>query len=68
MMQAITKGSIMATRAVSAGSRGVQVDWRATMRRALRRAAEIGGAGLLLAGMVFLALALVSYHQTDPSM
>jgi len=67
-MQAITKGSIMATRAVSAGSRGVQVDWRATMRRALRRAAEIGGAGLLLAGMVFLALALVSYHQTDPSM
>lgn len=66
-MRAITKGSIMATRAVSAGSRGVQVNWRATLRRAARRAAEIGGAGLLLAGMVFLALALVSYHQTDPS-
>ena len=57
----------MATRGVSAGSRGAQVDWRATLRRAMRRAAEIGGAGLLLLAMVFLALALVSYHQTDPS-
>jgi len=57
----------MATGAVNAGSRGAQVNWRATLRRAARRAAEIGGAGLLLAGMVFLALALVSYHQTDPS-
>ena len=57
----------MATRAVNAGTRGAQVNWRATLRRAARRAAEIGGAGLLLAGMVFLALALVSYHQTDPS-
>ncbi len=57
----------MATRAVSAGTRGAQVNWRATLRRAARRAAEIGGAGLLLAGMVFLALALISYHQTDPS-
>ena len=61
------KGSMMATRGVSAGGRGAQVDWRATLRRAMRRAAEIGGAGLLLLAMVFLALALVSYHQTDPS-
>jgi S-DNA-T family DNA segregation ATPase FtsK/SpoIIIE len=37
------------------------------MRRALRRSAEIGGAIALFAGMVFLAAALVSYHQTDPS-
>lgn len=58
---------MMASRAVSAGTRGAQVNWRATLRRAARRAAEIGGAGLLLAGMVFLALALISYHQTDPS-
>ena len=57
----------MATGAVNAGSRGAQVNWRATLRRALRRAGEIGGAGLLLGGMVFLALAMVSYHQTDPS-
>ncbi|MEY4239471.1 MAG: hypothetical protein RL339_2072 [Pseudomonadota bacterium] len=58
---------MMASRAVSAGNRGAQVNWRATLRRAARRAAEIGGAGLLLASMVFLALAMVSYHQTDPS-
>ena len=58
---------MMATRAGSAGTRGAQVNWRATLRRAARRAAEIGGAGLLLAGMVFLALALLTYHQTDPS-
>jgi S-DNA-T family DNA segregation ATPase FtsK/SpoIIIE len=57
----------MATRAISAGSRGARVDWRAAMRRALRRSAEIGGAIALFAGMVFLALALISYHQTDPS-
>ena len=42
-------------------------DWRLALRRALRRSAEIGGAVVLVAAMVFLALALVSYHQTDPS-
>ncbi len=57
----------MATRPVSAGARGARVDWRAAMKRSLRRAGEIGGALILLATMVFLALALVSYHQTDPS-
>ncbi len=57
----------MATRPVSASHRGARVDWRAAMKRALRRAAEIGGALALLAGTVFLALALMSYHQTDPS-
>ncbi len=58
---------MMATRPVSAGARGARVDWRAAMKRSLRRAAEIGGALILLAAMLFLALALVSYHQTDPS-
>ncbi|MGH6787200.1 MAG: DNA translocase FtsK, partial [Novosphingobium sp.] len=57
----------MATRAISAGTRGARPDWRAVLRRSLRRSAEIGGALALFAGMVFLALALVSYHQTDPS-
>jgi S-DNA-T family DNA segregation ATPase FtsK/SpoIIIE len=57
----------MATRSISAGQRGARVDWRATLRRAVRRSAEIGGAIALAAGMVFLALALVTYHQTDPS-
>jgi DNA segregation ATPase FtsK/SpoIIIE, S-DNA-T family len=42
-------------------------DWRAVLRRAIRRSTEIGGAILLFGGMIFLALALASYHQTDPS-
>ena len=57
----------MATRPVSAGQRGARVDWRAALKRSVRRSAEIAGSLLLLAGMVFLTLALVSYHQTDPS-
>ena len=58
---------MMASRPGSASHRGARVDWRAALKRALRRSAEIGGAALLIAAMVFLALALVSYHQTDPS-
>ena len=57
----------MATRPVSAGQRGARVDWRAALKRSVRRSAEIAGSLALLAGVVFLALALVSYHQTDPS-
>ncbi|MBN8500413.1 MAG: DNA translocase FtsK 4TM domain-containing protein [Sphingomonadales bacterium] len=57
----------MATRPVSASHRGARVNWRAAMRRALRRSAEIGGAIVLLGAMVFLAAALMSYQQTDPS-
>ncbi|MEQ1542563.1 MAG: DNA translocase FtsK 4TM domain-containing protein [Novosphingobium sp.] len=57
----------MATRPISAGQRGARVDWRAAMKRAARRSAEIGGALVLLAGMVFLAVALVTYQQTDPA-
>jgi len=58
---------MMATRPASASHRGARVDWRAAMKRALRRSAEIGGAIVLIGAMVFLALALMSYHQTDPS-
>ncbi|MCP5386103.1 MAG: DNA translocase FtsK 4TM domain-containing protein [Novosphingobium sp.] len=57
----------MATRPISAGARGARVDWRATLKRSLRRAAEIAGALALIAAMAFLALALISYTQTDPS-
>ncbi|MFM5950663.1 MAG: DNA translocase FtsK, partial [Novosphingobium sp.] len=57
----------MATRPVSASHRGARVDWRAAMKRALRRSAEIGGAIALLGSTLFLALALMTYHQTDPS-
>jgi S-DNA-T family DNA segregation ATPase FtsK/SpoIIIE len=62
----------MASRAISVaggGSRpaGRAPQWRAVLRRSLRRSTEIGGAAVLLAAMVFLALSLASYHQTDPS-
>ncbi len=58
----------MATRPMTSGRRRTsKPDWRAVLRRSVRRATELGGAVLLFAAMVFLALALVSYHQTDPS-
>ncbi|TRD11176.1 DNA translocase FtsK [Erythrobacter insulae] len=55
----------MATRAIN--TRKSTADWRAGLRRSLRRAAQMTGAAMLLAAMVFLALALMSYTQTDPS-
>jgi len=58
----------MASRAVSTGRRrSKQPDWRAVLRRSIRRAAELGGAVVLFGAMIFLALSLFSYHQTDPS-
>ena len=58
----------MATRALVASQpRKNSASWRLVLRRALRRSAEIGGALLLFAGMLFLAVAMVTYHQTDPS-
>ncbi|MBB3034141.1 FtsK/SpoIIIE family DNA translocase [Alteriqipengyuania lutimaris] len=44
-----------------------QVDWRAAFRESLKRALQMAGALMLFAGLVFLALALASYTQTDPS-
>ncbi|MCC6827806.1 MAG: DNA translocase FtsK 4TM domain-containing protein, partial [Novosphingobium sp.] len=58
----------MATRAaLSGGQRVAAPDWRAILRRSLRRSAELGGAALLFLAMIFLAIALATYHQTDPS-
>ena len=57
----------MATQAMASGGRRAKPDLRAVLKRSLRRAAELSGAAILLAAMVFLALSLVSYHQTDPS-
>ena len=54
----------MATRAIG---KAPQADWKAAFRRSLRRASQMAGAGILLAAMVFLGLALASYTQTDPS-
>ena len=59
----------MASRAAQPLKPGRQTDaeWRAGLRRSLRRIAQMTGAGLLLGMGVFLALALASYTQTDPS-
>jgi S-DNA-T family DNA segregation ATPase FtsK/SpoIIIE len=56
----------MATRAMS--TRKVsQADWRVGLRRSIRRVGQMTGAGVLLMAMIFLALSLASYTQTDPS-
>ena len=54
----------MASRAIGAAG---AANWRAVFRRSLRRSLELAGAAARFAGMIFFALALVSYHQTDPS-
>jgi S-DNA-T family DNA segregation ATPase FtsK/SpoIIIE len=48
-------------------ARQTDAEWRAGLRRSLRRIAQMTAAGLLLGAGVFLALALASYTQTDPS-
>ncbi len=55
----------MATRAMT--NRNTTADWRIGLRRSMRRAAQMTGAGVLLGAAIFLALALASYTQTDPS-
>lgn len=59
----------MASRAVAPSKTGRKTDaeWRAGLRRTMRRIAQMTGAGLLLGAALFLALALASYTQTDPS-
>lgn len=54
----------MATRAIG---KSPTADWRAALRRSLRRAAQMAGAAVLFAAGVFLTLSLVSYTHTDPS-
>lgn len=64
----------MATRAVTpkvsgrnVAVRNADAEWRAGLRRSLRRIWQVSGAALLWGAMAFLALALLSYTQTDPS-
>ncbi|TYC85491.1 DNA translocase FtsK [Novosphingobium sp. BW1] len=57
----------MASRAIGAGQRAGKPDWRAVLRRSVRRAGELGGAVVLFAAMLFLITALATYSQTDPS-
>ncbi len=56
----------MASRAVT--TRKSDADWRVGFRRSVRRLAQMTGAGALLLAMFFLALALISYTPTDPSL
>ncbi len=55
----------MASRAIN--TRKSNADWRVAFRRSMRRAAQMTGAAVLFAAMMFLALSLASYTQTDPS-
>ncbi|HEU4650018.1 MAG TPA: DNA translocase FtsK 4TM domain-containing protein, partial [Croceibacterium sp.] len=48
--------------------RAQPADWRAAFRRSLARAGQLAGAAVLGAATLFVALALVSYTQTDPSL
>ena len=57
----------MAARPMAPGRRVAKPDWRAVLKRSLRRASELAGAVLLFAVTVFLAVSLLTYHQTDPS-
>jgi S-DNA-T family DNA segregation ATPase FtsK/SpoIIIE len=59
----------MASRALTrTAGRAQPADWRAAFRRSLARAGQLAGAAVLGAATLFLALALVSYTQTDPSL
>lgn len=62
-----TRAAPSVTSARPAAGRQTDAEWRAGLRRSLRRAFQMSGAGLLLGACVFLALALASYTQTDPS-
>ncbi len=58
----------MASRAAGrTADRAQPTDWRAAFRHSMRRAVQLTGAVLLFAALAFLLLALISYHQTDPS-
>ena len=58
----------MATRVAGATKQRIgTANWSALVRRALRRSVELGGATLLFAALLFHAVALVTYHQTDAS-
>ncbi len=59
----------MASRAMNSNksiTRG-KADWRATFRHSMHRAAQMAGAVVLFALLIFLSLSIVSYTQTDPS-
>jgi S-DNA-T family DNA segregation ATPase FtsK/SpoIIIE len=48
-------------------NRNTTADWRIGLRRSIRRVLQVTGAAVLAGAAIFLALALASYTQTDPS-
>ncbi len=54
--------------ATSARNKSSGVDWKAAFRRSLSRALQMSGSVILFALMAFLALSMISYSQTDPSL
>ncbi len=65
----------MASRAVTpkanlrkGAGRNSDAEWRAGLRRSVRRIGQVTGALALWGAAAFLALALISYTQTDPSL
>ena len=70
MMRPETTGDSkhMASQPISTGRRPAGgAHWKVALRRSVRRACEMGAALMLFAATLFLALALASYEQTDPS-
>ena len=65
MSSADQRESNMASRALT--TTRARNDWRGVLRRSLRRSLELVGGMALIGLMLFLALALASYSQTDPS-
>ncbi len=53
--------------ATQARKKGQTSDWKAAFRRSLSRILQMSTSVVLFALLAFLALALVSYSQTDPS-
>ncbi len=58
----------MASRAGKSGSGSGNADWGAAFRRSITRSVQIAGSLALFAFTAFLAIALLSYSQTDPSL
>ena len=70
MMRPETTGDSkhMASQPISTGRRPAGgARWKVALRRSVRRASEMGAALMLFAATLFLALALATYQQTDPS-
>jgi S-DNA-T family DNA segregation ATPase FtsK/SpoIIIE len=65
--RALTPNRTNAPGRLNSGTGRGSPNWRAVLRRSFRRSFELIGGITLFAATLFLALALISYTQTDPS-